>query len=219
MGLVKRILPAKLFDQIEEMRGWINENQGQNQIPLIKVLQIKNLRDRINEFQPGPHNQQRLHLFETCFNILKGNKPQSRFAGHVTFSDFLETPVGQEVCRSPRISVDNEGKESETGSNLKIPEELQVQDPCDPDNPRQLTAEEVREQIAQYPQLANDPLIYFMLESANSGHSFNEPKILAEFRRLIDQNTFHQRRFGGLSDRRLVKTLQNYVMEIIKPSR
>jgi hypothetical protein len=192
----------------------------------INVLKdIKELRRCVTRRLKSQPDEKRAHIWETCFNTLKGEK--AKFAGCSTFSEFLETEIGTLavwggyspllpdapalVLRRILVNWLAEDRESEADDQSEVAGSF---DPDDLDY--ELTHAETERYLAQCPDLARDALMSQVVRVVSAGRTLNEPGILAELRRLIDQNDRYRRRFGALPDHKLAKALCERAIQIIQ---
>lgn len=180
----------------------------------INVLEdIKKLRRCVAKRLKDQPDEKRTHTYETCFDSSKGEK--ARFAGCKTFSEFLETEVGALLVwggHKPILPDTPAGDgEPEDGDDSGVADSFDSDDFNDEPTP-----DEAGRFIAQHPELARDALMSTVVRVAFAGRSLDEPEILAELRRLIDQSDLHRHRFGALPPDRLVKALCNHAQQIVQ---
>lgn len=179
----------------------------------VSVLKdIKALRQRVAQHGRDQPDKARAHAYETAFNTLKGGK--SKFAGCATFSAFMETEVGHALLWGDYLPLPP-ADSVEDDDDAEDASDVSGSSPADPAT-AEWTSEEADRYIAQYAPLADDALMTRVVQVIFAGHTLDEPEILAELHRLIDQNDLHRRRFGKLPDHKLTKALCEHATALIQ---
>ena len=174
--------------------SWLDDDE-----PSINVLKdIKALRQCAAGRRRDSPNLTAEHAYEACFNALKGEK--QKFAGHAGFAPWLTTAAGSQVVHGKVLSLD------------------ELPDIADPERESDdFDWDEVKSYIARAPELAQDELMKYYFQLIYFGdQNLEEPEILAEIRRSIDNHPADKRRFGALPPDALAKALRKQAEQIIE---